>query len=104
MGIRAKDAGEQAGRAAAAMRRVLEDARDALDELEAYVDSWDEAAAEARAEGAEAAKSLLLTETYVVERALGHLAEVEHMPTGGTRHMHLREARSELMALHKMGA
>lgn len=85
------------------LRVVLNDARRKLDEFEKYVDSWDQAVAEGKAEGPESAKLRMLTEQYVAARALEMVDEIVHMPTGGSQHMHVRTARQRLLTLLAAG-
>lgn len=92
-----RDAARKAARSAATdLRVVLNDARRQLDEFETYVDSWDDAVESMREGGLDPAA---MAERYVVERALGMLDEIVHMPTGGTQHMHVRAARTRLLQL-----
>lgn len=75
------------------LRVVLNDARRDLDEFEKYVDSWDEEIA------SDAHDPRFLAQRYVVERALEKIEELCHVHSGGTRMMHVRQARSRLMML-----
>lgn len=88
--------------AAISMRIVLNDARSRLEEFETYVDDWDEQLA-ASGEDDVTHDPRQMTELYVTTRALEMLGEIEHMPTGGTQHMHLRAARSHLYLLSLAG-
>ena len=80
------------------LRVVLNDAKSMLDQFEGYVDSWDEQLA-AQKEDPATHDPRAMTEAYVIQRALEQLEEILHMPTGGTRHMHYRQARTRLIQL-----
>lgn len=85
-----------AGGVAIDLRIVLGDTRAMLDEFEDYVNSWDTEVQKIK-DGDSDPRAM--TEEYVVNRALEMLDEILHMPTGGTRHMHYRQARKRLLML-----
>lgn len=82
--------------AISAARLVIADARREIDSLEKLADDW--------ADHLETVPDpSSFAQFYVVDRMLEKLREVEHMPTGGTRHMNYRHARDGFTKLLAFG-
>jgi len=80
------------------LRLVLQDARAALEEFEAYVDDWDTQVQESKDDPAER-DPRAFSQDYVVQRALEMTEELEHVHSGSTRASRIRTLKRRLVQL-----